>query len=112
MADYPSTTTLPFHVDSQAEVQSGTRIDRATNGDVKAQNQYDSDKYMFKIKHEFIDSTAKSALDSVYSSKRTSTLTFDWVDGDTYTVLFASAPQYKYDRNSSYVTALVTLVEQ
>ncbi len=112
MADYPAESTLPFGEDSVAEIISGTRIDRTTNGTAKAQNQYSSDKSVFKLKHTGIGSSAKSSLDSCYSTNRTSAFTFDWVDGNTYTVLFAHAPQYKYWKNSNYVDAIVTLVEQ
>jgi hypothetical protein len=112
MADYPSTSTLPINDKSTFEVLNGTRLDRTTNGDVKAQNQYASDKHIFNVIHKGLSTSAKSSLDTIYTNKRTSIFTFDWIDGSTYTVFFAHAPKYTYWRSKTKFDAIVTLVEQ
>ena len=110
MADYPDRDTLPIAKGSRSEPVSGMRVDRTSGGAARGQCFYDYDRQVFMLLHNGIDSTAKAALDACYNTYRTATLTFEWIDGVTYTVMFAAPPQYKYHKYQAYVDARVRLV--
>ena len=111
MADYPSTTTAPITEGSYAEPSGGTRIDRATDGTARGQNFYTGDKQVFHLKHATLNATGVSAIETCYSTYRTTSFTFDWLDGSTYTVLFANPPKKRYLYTLEYTDVEVELVE-
>ena len=91
MANYPS---IEQRVGSKATPQSGIRLDRASNGDVRTQILYSADRKDFKIVH-LVDSTEKSTLDTFYTTNKALAVTLAWTaDGQSYNCVFVEAPDY------------------
>ena len=93
MANYPSIAQL---VGSKATPQSGIRLDRASNGDVRQQIIYSADRKDFKVVHQ-VDATDKSTLDTFYSTNKALAVTLTWTaDEQNYNCIFAEngAPDY------------------
>jgi hypothetical protein len=93
VATYPS-TYLQL-VGSSEEGVDDIKIDRATNGAVKARAFFTARKRRFRLKHA-LNATDLNALLTFYDTYRTTANTFTWVrDGTSYTVLFEEPPQYE-----------------
>ena len=91
MANYPSISQI---IGSEATQQSGIRIDRASNGDVRGQILYSSDRKNFRVLH-YVNSTDKSTLDTFYSTNKALEITFTWsADSQNYNCIFMDAPKY------------------
>lgn len=91
MANYPNFAQL---VGSRAIPQSGIRVDRASNGDVRSQILYSADRKDFIVLHD-LGSTDKGTLDTFYSTNKALELTFTWLaDSQNYNCSFKDAPQY------------------
>jgi len=73
---------------------SGTRIDRASNGDVRGQILYSAVRQVFKVIHS-LDATQKGTLDTFYTNNADLEITFTWaVDSAAYNCIFMDAPKY------------------
>lgn len=91
---YPS---LPILRSSSAERQGGFEPVRATNGVLKVRRLFAAEKTTFRVEHLLTDAQ-RTTLENAYVANRTANLTFAWpVDGQSYTVRFAEAPQYRKD---------------
>lgn len=91
MANYPSLSQL---VGSEATPQSGIRIDRASNGDVRSQILYSADRKDFRVRHR-LNSTDKATLDTFYAANKALEITFTWsADSQNYNCIFTDAPKY------------------
>jgi hypothetical protein len=89
---YPS---LPLTRNSTAERAGGFEPVRATNGLLKVRRLYSTEKTIFRLEH-ILNDTQKNTLETAYTTNRTLNLTFTWpLDGVSYTVRFADAPQYR-----------------
>lgn len=108
MANYPDFGQL---VGSEATPQSGIRVDRASNGDVRSQILYTADRKIFKVVHR-LDSTDKATLDSFYSTNKALEITFTWkADGLNYNCIFMDAPKYT-PISGGYFDVTVMLAEK
>ena len=88
---YPSLAQL---VGSEATPQSGIRIDRASNGDVRSQILYSADRKDFRLLHR-LDSTDKATLDTFYTTNKALEITLLWsADSQSYNCIFIDAPKY------------------
>lgn len=108
-AVYPA--DLSFCLDTEVITQSGIRIDRASNGDVRGQVLYDDDRKDFSLVHKAIDLTDKDLLDTFYTTNKALEFTLPWIDDVGYNVMFAGAPKYTLLGGSRY-TARVPLVQK
>ena len=100
MANYPSLDQL---VGSEATPQSGIRIDKASNGDVRSQILYSADRKNFRVLHR-LNSTDKGTLDTFYTTNKALELTFTWsADSQNYNCIFADAPKYTPQKASWFL---------
>ncbi len=91
---YPS---LPLLKSSTAERDGGFEPVRATNGTLKIRRNFSTEKITFRLEH-ILTQAQKDTLEAAYLANRTLNCTLVWpVDGVTYTVRFASPPQYRRD---------------
>jgi hypothetical protein len=91
MAAYP---TLNAQRSSSTARNSGHDAVRATNGALKVRRMFSAEKTDFTIDH-WLTSAEKSTLESFYQANKDLDVAFTWAeDGVTYTVRFASAPQF------------------
>ncbi|MCK4815004.1 hypothetical protein KA005_04465 [bacterium] len=99
-AVYPS--ELYFSGRTEINPQSGIRIDRASNGDVRGQSPYSADRNDLILIHPAIDATNKALLDSFYTTNKILEFTLPWIDDTGYNYIFAGAPRYKLLGGSRY----------
>lgn len=101
--------TLPIEQSSRFAVESGTRIDRASNGAARGRRMYSAEKRAFVLRHPYLDATQAAALLAFYAANKDAE--FDLVLlGTTYTCIFADAPQPAY-HSGGYTSYTVELAE-
>ena len=101
---YPNFDQL---VGTEGIAQSGIRIDRASNGDVRSQVLYSSDRWEFTVKH-LLTSSQKTTLDDFYSTNKELEFTFPWDDdGEGYNCIFVDKPRYTLVGPSLYDTTVL-----
>lgn len=88
MDTYPS---VGFQVGSSAGSIDDIRIDRASNGSARGRAFYTARKTPFSLKHTASKATALTLL-AFYDDHRGVEFSLPWVDGTTYTCLFAAGP--------------------
>ena len=107
MANYPSLSQLEG---SKATTASGIRVDRAVSGKARAQSFYNDDVHTFMVRH-IVNATEKGTLDTHYSGDKDNEFSLSWkADGNSYTVIYNGAPQYKPYKKDLY-EAIVKLEE-
>ena len=85
--------------------QSGTRIDRASNGDVRGQILYSALRQVFKVIH-YLTAAQKTTLDTFYTTNAALEITFTWaIDSAAYNCIFMDAPKY------THITTTLSRVE-
>ena len=113
----PSTGT---QVGSSEITLDDLQIDRASNGAPRGRAIYTIPKKTFSIKHAFVKSSDKTALETFYNAWRAGTtpfttkfqaFNFTWVgDGAIHSCIFASPPQYELG-SSMYWDISTELIE-
>jgi hypothetical protein len=104
--------TFPQLISSTEEGIDDIKIDRATNGAVKARSFFAVRKRRWKLRH-LLNATDLATLLSFYDSYRTAANTFVWVrDGSTYTVLFEGPPQYETVKPGATTVGLFAVTVQ
>lgn len=106
MPTYPSLSVSP---QSGAEFIGARSLQRATNGALRVRVFATAAKQRFRVEHPGLNATDRGTLDTFYATNLAGTFSFVWpLDGQTYTVAFASEPQYK-PQGGGYASASVTL---
>lgn len=106
MAAYPS---YPVTADSTAQAEAGLDAERATNGLLRVRALYPADKTSFDVRH-ILTQAQRDALAAFYTANKLLDVTFRWPgDGQTYTVRFGAAPQFR--RRWLHYEATVRLLE-
>lgn len=103
---YP--TALPIMEGSTAERDGGIDPVRASNGLLKIRRLFSADKTTLNIIH-WLSDAQRTSLEASYQADRLLNFTFLWVDGVTYTVRYAAAPQYQ--KKPGYWIATVRMSE-
>ena len=82
---------------------------RATNGALRIRRLYSADKRSFAAVH-WLSDTQVTDLEDHYAAHKTVSFSLTWPhDGASYTVVYASAPQYK--RMDGFRVATVLFLE-
>ena len=108
MADYPA---VPQHIGTTMESSRGTAVDRAVSGKPRLRSYYSKQWDVFKVVHDWIDSTSMGLLTTHYGTDRLLSFSFTYaVDGLEYTVMYADAPQVQVLEGDEYFRVTNTLV--
>jgi hypothetical protein len=106
MSAYPAYRQLR---DSTATVAGGHTTARATNGALRVQRLFDTDKADFEV-HHVLSPAQWAELVAFYNANRDLDVTFRWAgDGQTYTVRFTAPPQPT--RRLNHIEARVRLAQ-
>ena len=111
MADYPSSSTVPQAIGTTRESSYGTIVDRAVNGKPRFRTYYGQQWHVFKVVHDWVNTTQKDAVLNHYASDRLNEFHFTYAaDATTYHVMYAEAPQVQALEGNAYYRVTVTLV--
>lgn len=101
--------TLPQLSDSTQDRQDGLDVERASNGLLKSRRLWSTEESTFLVRH-ILTSAERTTLEAHYSANKNNSDTFVWrMTGETFTVRYAAAPQYK--RVGRHFEATVKLME-
>lgn len=109
-AVYPD--DLAICLDTSHVIQDGIRMDRASNGDVRAQILYDSDRKDFMLVHKAISEADKAILDAFYATNKALEFTLPWIDDVGYNCIFAPRPIKYTPLGGSQYNAEVSMVQK
>lgn len=108
MATYPSVTQTAR---SRMDIADDVRVERATNGTLRARAMWDAEKRAWSVDHVASAAEAET-LRQFYADNRTLTFDFIWRgDGQTYVAMFAGQPRFEPIDSRALWRVTVEIVE-
>lgn len=102
--------TYAINEGSTVETDFGVQFNRASNGAARGRSFYTSGKKKFKVIH-WLSAAQLTSYRSYLSGILSSTDTFTWVDGSTYTIIFGEGSLKEKPLGGGFTETEVELLE-